>query len=787
MKHNPQQSSATAAASGADSEQHQPSMQTQAASEGRIFKTLRGDKKDFWSGFAEELVEPKVHKKELRRVVAKRPPYTVKLVVNKNRKEGEDEFIYETVETDKEKKYKIPGEEYNEEDKKLYTRHQSTSFSNFKAGYIPPVFGNNAERADLLVGTSFAPEECKLKRIMMYDGGTHGRRYDVFSKWQGKAFIKEKLAKGLFHTSLASLQKKGLAQENTDVNEVMAKLRWTNNSSITIFTDNLESRLLAQLRAKDLKNRFEKKEKKRTIPIDFYPDFRSYTEEEQKQDLEKAKNTPELQQYVIAMELISLLSNFETQKKVFFSHFELTQQSKNILLGALELALKTNRSDELQKSIGNAILEKFTGQELKTIWTDDGESSLNWISDIPKVSALSYFLIDQAQTKESIKCLIRTSITDMPKLIEFFDFYKPNEEQTAEILSIFGNFDFIKYSRDLRVLLTNEDLTDYHRATILNAIESKHRPVFDDVREFLDLVLCCEVTRDKRTKILESYGRNDALRGLKRLLDDEELTLKERKEVLEITKLGEMIQNKSDLVYLVSCKKLTGPHCFVIYNAIEYSVLIDLLNINEIDLLDIRELTNEQCTKFREELRNNIRNTFQWRAPTGGDDIRWIIDSCKSACDLLKKNGCLDLELLKKLLASIDPIAFAEEQVALIKSRGNPAEKTIPVVSAMPNKKGGEPILQEKKPEEIVSEMKAFYRKCGGSDLSADEIFGKDGELKKDPQEILVTLEAQKKNVRSSSPCNVFQPGNPSSQTLEKYGENPSPEESSLPAERKPK
>lgn len=264
-------------------------------STGRIFKTIRADSVDFWGDFAEELVNPAVNKKELRE--GGRKAWTVKI------KDGK----YVAAPTSKEEKRKLPDEAYDEADKKAYTRHQSTSYSNYQAGYNPPYFGHNRVRAELVVGVSFHLDDCKLKRIMVYDSGTVGRPYDFDTKEQADAFIKNRLDNAMYHVSLASLQETGLSGKHRGHNEVMAKLKWGERATITVFSNNLESRLLAQLRAKNLENRLKIKYPHQaiTVPINIYPEFSLYSEEHQQEDREAAKNDPELKKYLIMMRLNS--------------------------------------------------------------------------------------------------------------------------------------------------------------------------------------------------------------------------------------------------------------------------------------------------------------------------------------------------------------------------------------------------------------------------------------------------------------------------------------------------
>jgi len=324
-------------------------------SRGRIFKTIRNDDADFWDDFAAELVNPAVQKKELR--YGTRKALTVKL---KNGK-------YEVVPTDKVEKRKIPGEEYSEADKKTYTRHQSTSYSNYAAGYNSPYFGHDTGRAELLVGISFAPEDCQLKRIMMYDGGTVIRNYDFDTKEKERAekFIQEKLQSEMYHETLASLQESGLRRNANKHNEVMAKLRWTPHTSITVFSNNLESRLLAQLRAQDLKNRLEIKYPDRrpiTVPITIYPEFLPYTSEQQAKDRETAKVSGDLKKYVIAI-------RFLTGEIINANNFPFESLNE---VRQLIRKINAEKETELVNLITN-ILNKFLNMPRKqSSWMDEG-------------------------------------------------------------------------------------------------------------------------------------------------------------------------------------------------------------------------------------------------------------------------------------------------------------------------------------------------------------------------------------------------------------------------------
>ena len=230
---------------------------------GRVFKTVRADDNSFWNEFAESLVDPKNNRPELR--VGERKAYTYRL----------QNGCYEVVSTDKGKRAPLHA---NKED---YTRHQSTTYSNFGVGYNPPpFFFRSSGTGDLLVGVSFSVDDCIFQRIMTYDGGTVVRPYDFDTEEEASSAYRKAIRNDLLHTSIGSLQKKHLEGGINKHNEVMAGFRWNRNKSshITVFSDNLENRLLARVRAADLRKRlgvhFQSDDIE--VPISIYPDFSEY-------------------------------------------------------------------------------------------------------------------------------------------------------------------------------------------------------------------------------------------------------------------------------------------------------------------------------------------------------------------------------------------------------------------------------------------------------------------------------------------------------------------------------
>lgn len=251
--------------------------------EGRIFKSVRNDAACFEDYFEKELIFPEIPHQNLRNYPRKK--YTV-------RHNGKDQ--YEIVPTNKANPTRKPR--LSPAEKATFTQHQSSSYSNDDAGYNPPVFGHQANRAELLVGISLALKDCQIWRVLMYDGGTVSRPYDFDSKDQAQEFLQKMLDAGIYHRSVSSLQEYGLRNNENKHNEVMARYQWNftdQSSHITVFTNNLESRLLAQVRALSLATRLQGKypDKQITVPISIYPEYILYTDQDQQRDQLEAVRT----------------------------------------------------------------------------------------------------------------------------------------------------------------------------------------------------------------------------------------------------------------------------------------------------------------------------------------------------------------------------------------------------------------------------------------------------------------------------------------------------------------
>ncbi|OGT46041.1 MAG: hypothetical protein A3E82_07945 [Gammaproteobacteria bacterium RIFCSPHIGHO2_12_FULL_38_11] len=272
-------------------------------STGRIIKTIRNDELCFWSDVEKSIADPAGHRPELR--AGERGAFT-------NRLNGDK---YEVVSTDKSQRPSLHGDE-----KLKYTRPQSTSYVNYEVGYDAPCFGYNLERQDLLVGISFAIKDCIPQRIMTYDNGTIARPYDAKTKEEAQKYLAAQLENGKYHTAYVSLQEKGLSDNANKITEVMAGYCWNRDGSshITVFSDNVESRLLAQARAKSLELRLRKQfsDETITVPISIYPDFSIYTKEEQNEDRIQAKAKSQLTHYLKIINLFDSLQEKKSEEEI---------------------------------------------------------------------------------------------------------------------------------------------------------------------------------------------------------------------------------------------------------------------------------------------------------------------------------------------------------------------------------------------------------------------------------------------------------------------------------------
>lgn len=365
-------------------------------------------------------------------------------------------------------------------EKKLkHTKHQSTSYFNPKIGYMPRYYKQESANPDSLdVGVYFGLEDCILHSIAIrYYSSFQDRELDFDDKQHGHTVIKKRVHDGLLYTSVNRLQAWAIQNYPDDLNELLAGFRWTERSGVLIFSNNLESRLLALVRASHLQIRFKDTHPGLpTIPIKFYPLFSDYTPEQQKQDLETANYHPFLRKYVTALHLmvnpqeaiksLPLMDIFngikllkyvspkiaDTLKALFCDHVNLRNQLF-LNLKWSDIGLKTKQ-----------VLEKKFPHILQNTTTPDSlqESSISLYTDISLITEIMQSLSDGKTIEESVDsleklrcCLIYEGDCGWPKL---------DIRKHAETL--------IKTKEDIRSGLSNNLIYLYCGKIFLEKIDS---------------------------------------------------------------------------------------------------------------------------------------------------------------------------------------------------------------------------------------------------------------------------------------------------------------------------
>ena len=191
------------------------------------------------------------------------------------------------------------------QDKKLHFS-QIQSFTLVLKDVQPPVYGHNKERERKLVAVAIHKKDIlPSKRLYIYDGGTINRPYDFYTQTDAETYYKNKVASNdpILFAKMKPFKKAIQQPQHKDkYNEVLVRARWnTDSSHILIASDSLEARLIAQDRARILRNRLKEQAKESgdewdenyQVPIGFYmPDspqhMRTYTRKQQAKDKKEA-------------------------------------------------------------------------------------------------------------------------------------------------------------------------------------------------------------------------------------------------------------------------------------------------------------------------------------------------------------------------------------------------------------------------------------------------------------------------------------------------------------------
>ena len=256
-----------------------------------FFKSIRSDNFDFWAKFCYGIAHDPSLDDSLTRF-----PLRAKKPVHGNWGWRSLDGVYQ-VGVDK---------LFTKEQKQHYSKHQSCSIASPKDNFCPPVFGIGKDRESCLVGVRMVakPENMLVQRLLSYDGGTVNANYrEYLTREQAQAAYDDLTSKNKAFNNITDLIQKS---SPTIMNEAMLRMRWNcdNSAEICVFTDTLEARLLAQVRAQDLTRHLKKcglAPADYQVPISFYLPkknnksaiIKTYDKDEQNQDREKAKSSRE--------------------------------------------------------------------------------------------------------------------------------------------------------------------------------------------------------------------------------------------------------------------------------------------------------------------------------------------------------------------------------------------------------------------------------------------------------------------------------------------------------------
>src|SRR5690606_16365813 len=173
---------------------------------------------------------------------------------------------------------------------------------------FPDIFDGNLLVKDEtlpLVGLRFSPEDTEIQRIFLGDIHQGHRPYDLDHDISNFS-LQRKVDDREWLSSLEELSQIGVMRMqygHANYNEIIGRVRWDftfETSHICIFHDNLETRLLAQLRAKDLLYTYRDKYPQDIpthyqVPISFYRHLQTiskltyYSLSEQLNDIKRAE------------------------------------------------------------------------------------------------------------------------------------------------------------------------------------------------------------------------------------------------------------------------------------------------------------------------------------------------------------------------------------------------------------------------------------------------------------------------------------------------------------------
>ncbi len=265
-------------------------------------------------------------------------------------------------------------QQFPPEQKVGLSKKQPVSVLSVEKNYYPPVFNSTSTAPS--VGVMLFSENIEGNSnvmpsiIMKYDGGTMERRYHFPDEKSAEEYLTQQKQEGFWHESIDSLINSGFDSDNH--NEILARIKWDINNPachIGIFTDTLKSRLVAQLRATDLKINT----KQQFIPTSFYISTNEapkdkifpYYLQEQKKDLTTALNSQDENIKTIAL-IVDFLNR--DQATIDFDNMQQCLQKKiwSLLLDEGKLTNITRKN----------FLEKFLAQSQLIDFKDAANNKL---------------------------------------------------------------------------------------------------------------------------------------------------------------------------------------------------------------------------------------------------------------------------------------------------------------------------------------------------------------------------------------------------------------------------
>ena len=608
----------------------------------RIFKTLRFDENSFVPVFFKALLNTAQFRPYLR--PDSRLPFTTRL-------ENGKYVVKKTVEV---------SDHLVSEYELQFTRPQSASYCDPASNYKPPYFGHNSARRDLVVGMSFDEKDCFIRRIMMYDGGTCGRPYDHSTYEEAERYLKRQIDSGFYHDSLESLREAGLLAPQERINEVMAGFKWNldGSSHITVFSNNLESRLLGQLFAAELKRSLKEKypdEEKLVTPISIYPDFRFYSLYDQEQDRNVARDKKQFLEYVDAISLLTGKEFSYSQGCFSSSSFcllskvssQLSYQIVNAAQSQLDVLIENG--DQLESLIS---LKSNTESQRTQILTFLQKKLWELIgSDDRLRRLLSLDDITEEQKKQ-----IFTSIRNrLIMLIESGSQSKQSLSQRG--ITTFQIMKCIESYSQLEQLLSLNSITEAQRTEILTAVQEKYPHLIQDVDQVERLLSLNGITQTQRTLIwslvkdqlyLQLLIRNG--NQLKHLLSLSCITQEERGYIFDMvydhhpileSPLVDLIQDGSEFVDLFSLTFITETQRTQMLNALQEKLGFLIENRDQLRrLLSVSGITQAQRTLILAAANPDYLKEIE-AADNADGSIKYAkSESSQFSSSMLNRKGC---------------------------------------------------------------------------------------------------------------------------------------------------